>query len=65
MPFGVLASVSTHQGGQDFIGIGGEVSVVEFGGAEWMGAFVQCQALGWLNDLDLDRDWHPRVAAGF
>lgn len=62
---GVLSSISTHPGGQDFLGIGGEISVVEFGGDEWLGAFLQAQALGWLNDLDLDRHWHPRIAAGF
>jgi hypothetical protein len=65
LPFGVLGSVSSHLGGQDFIGIGGEVSLVQYGGDEWMGAFLQGQALGWLNNLDLDRDWHPRFAAGF
>jgi hypothetical protein len=65
LPFGVLSSVSTFPGGRDYLGIGGEISLVEFGGEEWMGAFFQGQALGWLNDLDLDRRWHPRFAAGF
>lgn len=65
LPFGVVSSISTFPGGRDYLGIGGEVSVVEFGGDEWLGAFVQLQALGWLNDLDLDREWHPRFAAGF
>ncbi len=65
LPIGVVSSVSTHPGGQDYLGIGGEISVVEFGGNAWMGAFFQAQALGWLNDLDLDRHWHPRLATGF
>lgn len=65
LPFGVLSSVSTFPGGNDYLGIGGEVSLVEFGGDEWIGGFMQLQALGWLNDLDLDREWHARWAAGF
>ncbi len=65
IPFGVLMTVSTYPGGRDFLGIGGEVSLVKFGGDEWIGAFVQGQAFGWLNELDFDRQWHPRVAAGF
>ncbi len=65
LPVGVLSSVTTFPGGEDYLGIGGEVSLVEFGGSHWVGGFVQAQALGWLNDLDLDRHWHPRIAAGF
>ena len=65
LPVGVMGSISTISGGRDYLGVGGEISLVEYGGGRWLGAFLQGQALGWLNDLDLDRKWHPRFAAGF